>query len=195
MVSDNISYYNKNAEQFIRNTKSADMSILQNIFIKHVAKGGRILDLGCGSGRDSLFFKHKHYDVYAIDASIEMVRHCQPLLGERVLHVTFEDYQSDILYDGIWACASLIHVDRAGLADIIIKYTDMLKPCGVFLMSFKQKKDDYFADGRSFTCFTKQQLAVFLSKIDCFTHIEFIETRDVRPGREDEKWISAIGQK
>lgn len=193
LASDNINFYNTNAAEFICNTKNADMSFLQSIFIDRVEEGGRVLDLGCGSGRDSQAFLNHGLEVYAVDAAIEMVRYCQAFLGDRVVHATFDSFQSSIQYDGIWACASLIHAERERLADIIKKYADMLKPQGVFFMSFKLRPTDYCANGRSFICFTRGQLDDFLRQIGCFAVIEYFETEDARPGRETEKWISAVG--
>jgi 2-polyprenyl-3-methyl-5-hydroxy-6-metoxy-1,4-benzoquinol methylase len=67
-----INYYNKNFTEFIDRTLSVDMSTLTNRFLSYMVDKGVILDLGCGSGRDSKTFMSLGYDVYAIDGSEEM---------------------------------------------------------------------------------------------------------------------------
>ena len=83
LCSMSIEYYNKNAEEFYNATASADMSETCNKFLKYVAPGGKILDAGCGSGRDSLYFIKRGYEVVSFDASEEMVRLSGELTGQQ----------------------------------------------------------------------------------------------------------------
>ncbi len=115
-------YYNANAEAFIERTFHIDIDQMIHNFTRHIPEGGRILDLGCGSGRDSKRFSQMRYDVYAVDASEKMVEHTRALIGDRVVLSTFEDYTSDIKFDGIWASASLLHVPEENMLDILRKY-------------------------------------------------------------------------
>ena len=72
-----IDFYNQNACDFIAGTIAADMSDARNRFLSYVEENGRILDWGCGSGRDALYFQSHGYDVVATDASKAL---CQKLL-------------------------------------------------------------------------------------------------------------------
>jgi 2-polyprenyl-3-methyl-5-hydroxy-6-metoxy-1,4-benzoquinol methylase len=76
------------------------------------APGGRILDAGCGPGRDALAFAERGYELIAFDASTAMVRVARERVGSRiVVHLMrFEDLNGQSEFDGIWACASLLHV-------------------------------------------------------------------------------------
>ena len=69
-----LEYYNENADKFILGTLNVDMMTIQKKFISYIPKNGKVLDLGCGSGRDSLFFKTLGYNVTAIDGSAELCR-------------------------------------------------------------------------------------------------------------------------
>jgi 2-polyprenyl-3-methyl-5-hydroxy-6-metoxy-1,4-benzoquinol methylase len=61
-------YYDDHADQFVRGTLAVDMAELYKPFLEHVPAGGRILDAGCGSGRDTRAFLAQGYEVVAMDA-------------------------------------------------------------------------------------------------------------------------------
>ena len=83
-------YYNDNAQNFYDSTVDVDMTDLYRKFLPVVGAEGRILDLGCGSGRDTKYFVDLGYKVDAIDASKEMVRLASRKTGLEVKHMTFE---------------------------------------------------------------------------------------------------------
>ncbi|PKM58211.1 MAG: SAM-dependent methyltransferase [Firmicutes bacterium HGW-Firmicutes-3] len=187
-----INYYNNNAENFINDTFYLSMSELMNEFLTYVGNTGTILDLGCGSGRDALEFQKRGYKVFAVDGSKEMIAHTSKFLSDKAICSTFSDYETNIKFHGIWALASLLHVPEADMITILRKYRDLLAEDGVFFMSFKNRKNNYEKDGRCFTCYTKEKLLSVLSEVGSLDVIKFIDTVDIREGREDEKWISAI---
>ena len=119
MKENSIDYYEQNADQFISGSLKVDMSQVYNHFIKYIPNGGYILDAGCGSGRDSLYFIEHGYNVTAFDASEAMANYCRKLTGVNTRQATFKKFETDILFDGIWACASLLHVPREELSDTI----------------------------------------------------------------------------
>ncbi|MCH4886521.1 class I SAM-dependent methyltransferase [Acidaminobacter sp. JC074] len=184
-----IEYYNTHSNRFINDTVQADMTALYKKFESYV-NSGHILDLGCGSGRDSFYFSYK-YKVTSVDGSKKMIEYCESVLSNPVVHSTFEDYETQERYNGIWACASLIHVERNNLLEIIEKYLSYLKDDGIFMMSFKDRTEDFNEDGRYFTCFTRESLSDFLSKSSQLNILEIIENVDVRENK-NENWISVI---
>jgi SAM-dependent methyltransferase len=137
LCSMSIEYYNKYAEEFYNATASADMSEACNKFLKYIASGGKILDAGCGSGRDSLYFIKRGYEVVSFDASEEMVRLSGELTGQQTLLMKFEDIDFKDEFDGIWACASLLHVPKTEIKGVITKLVQALKENGIFFGSFK----------------------------------------------------------
>ena len=76
-----LDYYNKEADVFFENTVSVDFSKIQEMFLKHIKPGGRILDLGCGSGRDSRAFLERGYEVVAVDGSRELAKIAGAYIG------------------------------------------------------------------------------------------------------------------
>lgn len=109
-MSDTVSYYNNNAPTFFNDTVSVDMYLLHDRFLALVPKGGFVLDAGCGSGRDARAFKQRGYRVAAFDASPELAALASEYIGHYVAVRTFADVDEVGLYDGIWACASLLHL-------------------------------------------------------------------------------------
>ncbi len=185
-------YYNKNAEAFIERTYDIDFTYLTDQFLALLPVGASILDLGCGSGRDAGYFMGLGYDVYAIDGSEAMVAYTKKRLGDRVQLATFENFDSDRRFNGIWASASLLHVAPEDMVGMIGKYRDMLQPEGIFFMSFKNREEHFEKDGRHFTCYDEKRLLEVLLQIEGLKVVKIFETVDARPGKEDELWINCF---
>ena len=190
----NIEYYNENAQSFFEGTVNADMSLWRDKFEKYVSDGGRILDAGCGSGRDSRAFKQHGYSVVAFDASKEMCRMAAELLNQEVWQMRFDEIAFDEEFDGIWACASLLHVPQDELPTIMQKLHTALKAKGVIYVSFKYGEGTKQRGERTFSDFTEDSVKKLLKESN-FEVIECGITSDIRPGRDAEKWINAIARK
>ena len=98
-------------------------------------------------------------------------------------------------YDGIWACASLLHVPSAGLPDIFRRMLTALKPGGIIYASFKYGTFEGDRNGRRFTDFTEETFAAFLRHFPELTPEDQWISADVRPGRESEKRLNVILRK
>lgn len=187
-------YYNENAEEFFNSTYKVNMAALYVPFLERIPKHGHILDLGCGSGRDSLAFKQLDYTVTAMDVSAELVKKATQLTGLEVQQRSFYDLNEIDQYHGIWACASLLHCERHRLDNVLSKLTDALKSHGVMYLSFKYGDSDREKDGRKFTDLTEDQLSVLLNH---HTQLQLVKqwiTVDQRPDRE-ELWLNVLIQK
>ena len=77
------------------------------------------MDAGCGSGRDSKVFIDSGSEVIAFDGSAEMAKIASEFLGREVLNILFKDMNFYEEFDGIWACASLLHIPKAQLPDTL----------------------------------------------------------------------------
>ena len=189
-----IDYYNKHAEEFTASTFEVDMESLYQPFLVFLPESAKILDVGCGTGRDTLAFKNKGYHVDAIDYSEELVKKAAELTGIQVKYQSFYDLSEVAVYDGIWACASLLHCERNRLAEVLQKTLRALKPHGVIYMSFKYGDSDREKDGREFTDLNECQAEELLEK---FSHVSLVHqwiTVDKRPERE-EQWLNLLWKK
>ncbi|GAM70480.1 tellurite resistance protein-related protein [Vibrio sp. JCM 19236] len=186
-------YYNQNAQKFFDSTIEVEMESLYQKFLPLIPKGGKILDAGCGSGRDSKAFLDKGFQVEALDASEELVKLATKLTGIPVAHSTFLNYQADKdSFDGIWACASLLHVPSNELDKTFSHLSQFLKSQGYFYCSFKLGEAELDRNGRFFRDLTLEKLKEILTSSDSLEVDTWWETSDLRPGRENEKWLNAV---
>ena len=189
-----IDYYNKHTEEFTASTFVVDMESLYKPFLAELQEGAKILDVGCGSGRDTLAFKNKGYQVDAIDYSEELVKKASLLTGIPIKWKSFYEVDDYETYDGIWACASLLHCERTRLKEVIGKLLSALKPNGVLYISFKYGDSDREKDGRQFTDLNEEQAEALRKQ---FNHVQQIKqwvTIDQRPERQ-EKWLNLLWKK
>lgn len=190
-----LEYYNKNASEFYGGTIDASMDDLYYLFLNYLSENARILDLGCGSGRDSKYFIRNGYTVVALDGSEELCKIASNFIGQEVIHSTFEEIDYFNEFDGIWACASILHVASDKLEYIFQKIARALRTNGYLYVSFKYGNYEGVRNGRYFTDMTEISLSEIIRPI---TELEIIETTityDVRKGRDDEKWLNSIIRK
>ena len=186
-----IEFYNQNAQLFFASTKEVDTHSLMEHFTPHIPKGGIILDAGCGSGRDAKSFVEQGYKVVAFDASEELASLASQLLQIPVTVSTFADFQGDQSFDGIWACASLLHVGELDLPDTFTHLASQLKPFAPLYCSFKYGTGEVERDGRRFTNGDEQRLAQWIAHAPLNVAKIWI-TNDLRADRQNEQWLNAI---
>ena len=187
-------YYNNNAQEFVNSTFMVDMQSLYQPFLNLLPDFGRILDLGCGSGRDALAFKNMGYQIEALDYSAELVKQASDLTGIEVRLQSFYDLDEINTYDGIWACASLLHCERHRLVDVLQRMIQSLKANGVIYMSFKYGDQDREKDGREFTDLNEQQAGELLDHFNQVSLAKQWISIDKRPDRT-EQWLNLLWKK
>ena len=133
-IDKTINYYNENAETFYQNTVDIDLEPFYEKFLRYIPDKGKILDVGCGSGRDSLYFIKSGYDVTSIDASEEMVKLSSALTGQSTIHLRIEDIDYQNKFNGIWACASLLHIENKLTEKVLISLGNALKKMGFCML-------------------------------------------------------------
>jgi SAM-dependent methyltransferase len=106
-------------------------------FLDRLAPGARILELGCGGGRDCAAMLERGFDVLPTDGVAAMARKAEKRLGRSVHVMRFDELDSSNEYDAIWASASLLHVPRAGLPTVLSLIHRALKRGGLHYASFK----------------------------------------------------------
>jgi len=190
-----LNYYQTNSESFIENTVNVDVNDLYRPFLENIPSTGKILDAGCGSGRDTKFFLEKGFSVVAFDNSPNMVRHASELTGQKVLLMSFEDIDFKDYFDGIWACASVLHVPENNISIVLSKFTDALKDDGILYTSFKYGEKEQIRNGRFFADYTEERFDQLLAAIPKLELIQYWKTSDLRPGRSEEKWLNILLRK
>ena len=194
-MNNTIQYYQQNAEQFSRETRSVDFSQNQDKFMSKLKKNDTILDFGCGSGRDTKCFLEHGFQVEAIDGSEELCRLAGEFPGIKVKHLLFQELAEKDKYDGIWACSSILHLPKQELIEVIQKMSLALKSKGIIYTSFKYGTFEGERNGRYFTDMTEDSFAEILQTTKELQIEEQWITSDVRPGRGNEKWLNVILRK
>lgn len=187
-------YYSEHSKEYIENTKDVDMSTIYEFFEKYLnANSKRIMDLGFGSGRDSLYFKNKGYEVCSIDPTPEFCDYGKKIGLDYVRCIKAEELDFNNEFDGIWACSSLLHIASKNLNDVFKRCYKALKKDGVMYASFKYGTFDGQRDGRYFLDLDEETFKGFVNNTG-FEIIDILITYDLRPGR-DVKWLNVIIKK
>ena len=194
-MNETLAYYNQNADIFIEGTQNADMSEQYRFFLKYLPHRGKLLDLGCGSGRDSAYFSSLGFEVTAVDGSDELCKRVKANYGIEALCVNFEDISFDAEFDAIWACASLLHVEKVNMPKVLSKVSAALKSGGILYASFKYGSDERVSNGRFFNDYTEYDIDTLLTPENQLTLLEYWITEDVRPDRSGEQWLNFIAKR
>ena len=189
-----IEYYDSNADGYYDSTVNLDMSAQYSMFEKRLYADAHILDLGCGSGRDAKYFLDQGYEVAAIDGSEKLCKKASALTGIEVRNILFRDLDYIEEFDGVWACASLVHVNSEELPEILKKISASLKDDGILYASFKMGDFSGERDGRYYTDLTEESITKIINMIPEFSIQESAISDDIRDGM-DNQWISVIAIK
>lgn len=192
LQDETLNFYEENAESFTSGTISADMKDARSRFLERLPFPARILDFGCGSGRDTKAFLDAGYTVDAVDGSPKLCRAASEYTGIGVKQMLFQELEEENAYDGIWACASILHLPKEELAPVLKKIAAALRPEGILYTSFKYGTFEGMRGGRYFTYFTEETLPGFWREIPELKEPEIWITEDVRPGRDGERWINIL---
>ena len=194
-IDQTVEYYEKNAAAFIESTIDADVSELYQPFEELLFPGCRILDLGCGSGRDSKYFTDKGYEVVAIDPSPAMCTQTRSLAHIPVYEMKAEEMSFSNEFDAVWACASLLHIPYVLQAVAFENIAKALKPGGIFYGSWKYGNREHVDQARVFSDYDKDMLQDIIQKTGLFDEIKLWITDDVRRERKSQRWINCLVQR
>lgn len=190
-----VEYYNKNAKEYFDNTININMESLYSPFLELMPPRGKILDAGCGSGRDSLYFKKRGYEVVGIDASEKLAKLASTVLGKPILNISFRELEFQDEFDGIWACGSLLHVPKNEIGEVIIRLSNALRKNGVIYASFKYGIGERLQDGRIFNDYEEETFSSFMQGYSSLKLVKIWKTEDVRRERQGEYWLNALIRK
>ena len=111
-IDKTLKYYNKNAQSFASGTVSVKFTEVQDKFLEKLNPDAYILDFGCGAGRDTKYFLSRGYQVDAVDGSEQLCRIASEYTEIKVRQMLFQELDEKEKYDGIWACASILHLPK-----------------------------------------------------------------------------------
>ena len=194
-IDKTLKYYNENAQSFASGTVSVKFTEVQDKFLEKLNPDAYILDFGCGAGRDTKYFLSRGYQIDAIDGSEQLCRIASKYTGIKVRQMLFQELDEKEKYDGIWACASILHLPKKQLREVLENMYAALKSEGWIYTSFKHGKFEGERNGRYFTDFTTDTFKEFIHDMHGFKIEEHWITGDVRPGRGEEKWLNLLLQK
>lgn len=194
-IDKTLKYYNENAQSFASGTVSVKFTEVQDKFLEKLNPDAYILDFGCGAGRDTKYFLSRGYQVDAVDGSEQLCRIASEYTGIKVRQMLFQELDEKEKYDGIWACASILHLPKKQLREVLENMYAALKSEGWIYTSFKYGEFEGERGGRYFTDFTTDTFKDFIHDMHGLKIEEQWITGDVRPGRGEEKWLNLLLQK
>jgi len=166
VVAKTIKTYEELAEDYYKT--HFDINEIKNIadfFIQNL-KGQKILDIGCGPGRDAKYFSEHNLEVTGIDLTSNFVK----MASQNVPNAKFMQMDMRNLdfpentFDGIWACASFLHVPKEDAKNTLLGFRKILKPAGLIYISVKQgneekfvEKDEYKGRTKFFAFYTQDE--------------------------------------
>ncbi len=172
-----LDYYNKNAKLYFEQTVEGNLEENYNAFLSEIPENSYILDFGCGSGRDCKYFIDKGYKVKAIDGSIEMCKLASKYIKQDVQCMKFEELNDENTYDGIWACASILHIPKETLPEILNKMITALKNGGIIYTSFKKGEGYKIEEGKYYNFLTREELEHIIARFnDKAQVVKYFET-------------------
>lgn len=138
MDKSTIDYYNRNADSYYWNTVGVDMSVFRKKFASYLPNEASVIDMGCGSGRDVMAFSDMGHDAAGLDAAKELLKLAEERLEIKTIAADMSEYKAASPYDGIWCCASLIHLNDEEKARFFRNLDRNLKPGGALFLSVKE---------------------------------------------------------
>ena len=188
-----IDYYNKNASKYYNDTIDLSREDVIEEFLELIPADSAILDLGCGSGRDSLYFIEEGFDVTAVDGSKAMCELAEVEIGQHVHNIMFEDLDFEEVFDGVWACAYIVKEKKSEINNIINKISRSLVDNGVMYISLKHGDFEGMRDGRYYSDYRVGEIKDII-KSHPELEIEDIYTK--RRNKTDElSWINIFIRK
>jgi SAM-dependent methyltransferase len=195
-VTDTVGWYEANARDFFQRTFEAGELPQLTDFTNRLPPGARVLEIGCGAGRDARILRERGFRVTATEASPALAALARAHSGVEVQVTTFEAMAwPEASFDGVWACASLLHAPRADLPGLLRRIAHALAPGGSLFMSFKHGAGEREANGRRFTDLDEPAAVALIGEAPGLELVSLAVNGDRRPGRRHESWLSVFCRK
>ncbi len=191
---DSIDYYDRYAVPYYEETVDFSMEGQLERFIEMLPESADVLDLGCGSGRDTVFLEEEGCVVTAMDGSEKMCELASIHAGKEVLHLKVEDMEFDDVFHGIWACAVLGHFTPDEVKGVMDKILKALKDDGILYFSVKKGERNGKYNGRYFYDYDREALNNLLDAFPNIKVLDIWKTNDVRADKSD-RWFNVLLRK
>ena len=203
MSPSTLNYYSQHSLEVAEKYESADVTHLHDFLSSSLKPGGRLLELGCGSGRDAAFMVSQGFKVLATDGAASMVEQTKrhhPELAGHVLHLKLPDGLSNALgiFDGIYAVAVLMHLSVPQIKTTISAVTSLLAAKGRFAFSVPARRDDIITNefdskGRRFTALSSNEWKTLCLK----SNLQIVRTMISEDGlgRGGIVWMNCLAEK
>lgn len=165
-------------------------------FMARLPPGGTVLELGTGNGRDAAAMLASGFAVTPSDAAPELAAEAQARLGCPVRIMAFHELDDVAAYDGVWACACLLHAPREELTDDLARIFRALRPGGLLTASFKAGNSegrDRF--GRYYNYIDADQLQAHLTASGAWASLDITENDGSGYDGEPTRWLWAAAHK
>lgn len=132
--------YEATAKEFMHNV--ADLAPMESIqkFINFLPAEAKIIDIGCGSGRDAKIFTENGLSVLGIDFSqnlINIAKNNAPSAEFQIMDIETMTFTPS-LFDGAWAGCALSHISKKILPSVLQNIHSLLKANGYFYLTVKK---------------------------------------------------------
>jgi len=191
----NLNYYESQGVEYAERTKPLLQKVECDWFIDQLPTHARVLDLGCGSGNAADYFQEHGLKAEACDISSYICETLSKTATYPIHNVSFSKMLSIGKFNGIWASASLLHLNRFQLARTIKLIHAALEDIGILYVSFKKGAGEQVdKDGRYFSLYDLDELKYIF---EATTDFQILGSR-VRPdqiGRSGVEWLSLMLKK
>ena len=195
-IKDTLNYYDNNIDSYKKlwlDDFSSNYNFeIPDIFLSYLNKNSKILDMGCGTGRDSKYFKKLGYLVKSIDGSLEMCKVASNLLNEEVEQLNFLDINYNNEFDGVFACASLLHLSNEDLLIVLNKISNALKENGILYTCFKYGDSTRVDNDRFYNDMNEEKFINILNNVE---DLKILKTWITEQYKTDTKFINYIIRK
>ena len=205
-LDETIDLYNSLAEDYAKQASDRGPFMQRKKFVSMLQSGAKVLDVGCGSGRDCAFFSEKGFKVTGIDRSeklLELARISAPkakFYSADMRHLSFEKN----MFDGIWSCASVVHIKHKEMQQVFNSFYTILKSGGVLYIHVKKGEGEGYLEEpsmpgkqRFYSFFTTSLLKKYC-EIAGFSDIEVIDvgfTEAYANGKRSKEWVDCFAKK
>lgn len=191
---DSIDYYDRYAVPYYEETVELSMEEQLQRFVELLPESADVLDLGCGSGRDTVFLEEEGCVVTAMDGSERMCELASIHTGKDVLHLRAEDMEFDDVFHGIWACAILGHFTPGEVRKVMQKILYALKDDGILYFSVCKGDRNGNYNGRYYYDYDREALNHLLDSFSNIKVLDIWKTSDIRADKNS-RWFNVLLKK